>query len=149
MSFAKGSENKDKFNTQPAAATSVEAASGKVEAFLGKGSKVVGTLSFTGPVEVDGHVEGEINSQDKLIIGESAVVNARINGAEVTVRGTVNGDITASKRLLLQKPARVAGNIKCSVLGIEEGVAFEGKCSMETGAVSASKPQPQPGQQPK
>ena len=102
----------------------------KVEAFLGKGSKVVGTLTFSGPVELDGYVEGEVVAQDRLTIGESAVINARISGGEILVKGTVNGDITASKRLSLKRPARVIGNINCTNLSIEEGVIFEGKASM-------------------
>jgi cytoskeletal protein CcmA (bactofilin family) len=105
----------------------------KVEAFLGKGSKVVGTLTFSGPVELDGYVEGEIISQDRLTIGESAVINARITGAEVLVKGTVNGDISASKKLSLRRPARIIGNISTTSLSIEEGVIFEGKSSMNSG----------------
>ena len=100
-------------------------------AFLGQGSKVVGTLTFSGPVEIDGYVEGELNA-DKLVIGEAAVINAKVNGAEITVKGNVTGDITASKRLILQKPARVVGNITSANLSIEEGVIFEGQCAMAT-----------------
>ncbi|RIL10753.1 MAG: hypothetical protein DCC75_03690 [Proteobacteria bacterium] len=111
--------------------------SDKIEAFLGKGSKVAGTLNFTGPVELDGQVEGEITAQDRLTIGESAVINAKITGGEILVKGTVNGDINASKRLSLKRPARVLGNITTTNLSIEEGVIFEGKASM--GASSAVK----------
>ena len=104
----------------------------KVEAFLGKGAKVVGTLTFTGPVELDGYVEGEINAQERLTIGEAAVINAKVTGSEILVKGTVNGDIYASRRLALKKPAKVVGNITAAALSIEEGVVFEGKSSMSS-----------------
>jgi len=107
------------------------------DAFLGKGSKVIGTLTFTGPVELDGHIEGEISAQDKLIIGEAAVIKAKVSGAEILVKGTVTGDISASKRLILRKPARIVGNISTSNLTIEEGVVFEGKCSMGSSTSSS------------
>ena len=109
-------------------------AEGTPDAFLGKGSKVVGTLTFTGPVELDGQVEGEISSQDKLTVGESAVITAKVSGSEIIIRGTVSGDISASKKLILKKPARITGNITTSNLMIEEGVVFEGKCSMTGGS---------------
>ena len=109
----------------------------KVAAFLGPGSKVVGKLTFTGPVELDGYIEGEIQSEKSLTIGEAAVVNAKVVGTEVVVRGTVNGDITASRKLSLKAPAKVVGNINSKNLSIEEGVTFEGKCSMN-GSVGAS-----------
>lgn len=102
----------------------------QLEAFLGKGSKVVGTLTFSGPADIDGFVEGEIVANERLTIGEAAVVNAKISGAEIVVKGTVTGDIVASKRLSLKKPARITGNIMAVNLSIEEGVVFEGKCSM-------------------
>ncbi|MCB0310957.1 MAG: polymer-forming cytoskeletal protein, partial [Bdellovibrionales bacterium] len=92
---------------------------------------VVGTLTFTGPVELDGYVEGELNA-DKLTIGEAAVIKAKVRGAEITVKGSVTGDIIASKKLMLKKPAKVVGNITSSNLSIEEGVVFEGQCSMNS-----------------
>jgi cytoskeletal protein CcmA (bactofilin family) len=118
------------FSSGGALSSPLGASGEKVEAFLGKGSKVVGTLTFSGPVELDGYVEGEIISQDRLTVGESAVINARITGAEVLVKGTVNGDISASKKLSLRRPARIIGNISTASLSIEEGVIFEGKSSM-------------------
>ena len=115
----------------------VSASSGPVEAFLGKGSKAVGTLTFTGPAEIDGAVEGEVQAKDRLTIGESATVNAKITGSEIIVKGTVTGDIVASKKLSLRRPARITGNITANSLSIEEGVVFEGKCSMSMGSIDA------------
>ena len=41
-----------------------EASGSGNNAFLGKGSRVVGKLTFEGPVRIEGHVEGEITAQD-------------------------------------------------------------------------------------
>lgn len=136
MSFGKFTNEKEPEKTT----SSITPVSGaKSEAFLGKGTKVVGSLSFTGAVEIDGVVEGEINAQDKLTLGESSVVNAKINGTEIIVRGTINGDINASKLLVLKRPAKIIGNISSANLSIEEGVIFEGRCTMG-GAASSGKP---------
>ncbi len=102
----------------------------RTDAFLGKGTRVVGTLTFSGPVEIDGLIEGEIIAQDRLVIGESAVVKGKISGSEITVKGDINGEICASKRLSLRRPARVVGNISSPVISVEEGVTFDGKCAM-------------------
>ncbi len=72
---------------------------GGTSAFLGKGSRVSGKLTFEGTVRIEGQVEGEITAQDALTIGEGAVVNAQITGTSVVVHGKVTGDITARKRL--------------------------------------------------
>jgi cytoskeletal protein CcmA (bactofilin family) len=104
-----------------------EASSG---AFLGKGTKVTGKLSFEGPVRIEGQVEGEISAQDTLTIGESAVVNAQITGSAIVIHGRVTGDVTAKKRLEIRAPGKLYGNISAPSLVIHEGVIFEGHCTM-------------------
>jgi len=112
--------------------------SSSLGAFLGNGSKITGHLNFTGPVEIDGVVEGEIVAQDKLTIGEAAAIKGTIHGSEILVKGTIHGDIIASKKLIIKKPAKIVGNIASPSLTIEEGVTFDGKCVM--GAQSQGKP---------
>ena len=103
---------------------------GGTSAFLGKGSRVSGKLTFEGTVRIEGQVEGEITAQDALTIGEGAVVNAQITGTSVMVHGKVTGDITARKRLEIRAPGKVFGNISTPSLVIQEGVIFEGQCTM-------------------
>jgi cytoskeletal protein CcmA (bactofilin family) len=106
------------------------AASGEVNAYLGKGSRVTGKLSFEGTVRVDGQVEGEVTAQDTLIVGDSAVVNAQISGSCVIITGKVTGDITARERVEIRAPGKLFGNVTTPSLIIQEGVIFEGHCSM-------------------
>ena len=107
------------------------------DAFLGQGSKVEGNLNFSGPVELNGYVQGEIHAEGALVIGPSAEIHAKVIGSEVIVRGLVKGDIEARKLLVLEGEARVFGNIKAEKLRIEQGVVFEGACTM-TGSASGS-----------
>jgi cytoskeletal protein CcmA (bactofilin family) len=106
------------------------AVAGEVNAYLGKGSRVTGKLNFEGTVRVDGQVEGEITAQDTLIVGEPAIVNAQITGNSVIIKGRVTGDITARKRVEIRAPGKLFGNVTTPSLIIQEGVIFEGHCSM-------------------
>jgi cytoskeletal protein CcmA (bactofilin family) len=99
-------------------------------AFLGKGTRIAGKITFEGPARIEGTVEGEIAAQDTLTIGDGAVVNAQITGSTVIIHGRVTGDVTARKRLEIRAPARVMGNITSPSLVIHEGVVFEGQCTM-------------------
>ena len=101
-----------------------------VQAHLGKGSKVEGKLTFEGSVKIDGCIEGEVQAQQAVIVGETAVINAQINAETVVVKGKVTGDITARKQVELRSPAKLTGNITTPSLVIHEGVLFEGHCSM-------------------
>ena len=104
--------------------------SGEVSAHLGKGSRISGKLSFDGPVRIDGEVEGEIVAKDTLIVEEGAVVTAQIDGATIIVKGTITGNVRASKRLELRAPGKVQGDIVTPALVIHEGARFDGRCSM-------------------
>lgn len=107
---------------------------GQTQAHLGPGSRVEGKLAFEGSVQIDGHVKGEVDAKDTVIVGDKAVINAQIVAGTVIVKGKINGDVVARKRIELQSPARLIGNITTPSLVIHEGVIFEGNCSMGAGA---------------
>jgi cytoskeletal protein CcmA (bactofilin family) len=100
-------------------------------AYLDRGSKISGKISFEGPARIDGEVDGEINAKDSLTLGETAVITAHIRAASVSVAGKVSGDIVASQRIEIRPSARVSGNITAPVLSVQEGAQFEGHCSMQ------------------
>ena len=112
--------------------------------YLYKGSRVSGQLSFQGPVRIDGVVEGDIQCQGTVTIGESAEVRAKISGQVVIIRGKVEGNVTAKEKVELLAPARLIGNVSAPRLSIAEGVVFDGDCSMgvaarQVGGVASSK----------
>ncbi|MGH7930841.1 MAG: bactofilin family protein, partial [Candidatus Binatia bacterium] len=98
--------------------------------YLYKGSRVSGQLSFQGPARIDGVVDGEIQCQGALIIGEDAEVRAKVSGQIVTIRGKVEGNVAAKERVELLAPARLIGDVNAPRLIVAEGVVFDGDCSM-------------------
>jgi cytoskeletal protein CcmA (bactofilin family) len=123
---------------------------GALTAFLGKGTRITGTLVFEGPSRIEGQVEGEVSAKDVLTIGESAVVNARINGTVVVVHGTITGDVVAETRLEIRAPGKVTGDIMTSCLVVNEGALLDGRCSMRSASTELTRaptpitaPQPQ------
>ncbi len=100
-------------------------------AFLDKGCKINGKVSFEGPARIDGQVEGEISGSDTIVIGESAVVNAQVRAETVVIAGKVAGDVVAGQRVEIRPSARVVGNLTTPVLVIHEGALFKGHCSMQ------------------
>jgi cytoskeletal protein CcmA (bactofilin family) len=112
---------------------------GGTSAFLGKGTRITGKVTFEGTARIEGQVDGEINGQDTLTIGESAIVKAKIVGTSVIVHGQVTGDITARTRLELRAPSKVVGNLNTPSLVIQEGAVFEGQCAMGGAADGAKR----------
>ncbi len=106
-------------------------ASPEGRAYLDRGSKISGKLSFEGPARIDGEVDGEIVAKESLMIGEMATITAQIRAASIVVAGKVSGDITGSQRIEIRPSAKVAGNLAAPVLVIQEGALFEGHCTMQ------------------
>ncbi len=118
-------------STSPVAPRANGPAASEGRAYLDRGSKIIGKISFEGPARIDGEVDGEINAKDSLMIGESAVVTAQIRAASVSIAGKVSGDVVAAQRIEIRPSAKVSGNITAPVLSVQEGAHFEGHCSMQ------------------
>jgi len=121
---------------------SATVSSGEVTTLLGRGSEFEGKLSFEGTVRVDGKLSGEIFTDDVLIIGEGAEVNAEISVGAIIIEGTVHGNIHAKRSVEIHTPARVRGNISTPSLAIDKGVMFDGQCQMEQNGAAAAKARP-------
>jgi cytoskeletal protein CcmA (bactofilin family) len=127
---------KDKLDE--AAKESVIASSGKDEeiiAFVGKGVEFKGAITYEGTVRIDGHVEGEIHTDGVLIVGEEAVISAKITAGTVVSKGKITGDVVAKQRVRLMSPAMLHGSVQAPVFSIEEGVMFNGTCEMTVAEV--------------
>lgn len=104
---------------------------GEISAIIEEGCKFDGNLSFNGVVRIAGQVTGKIFSNDTLIISEGAVINADIMASVILVSGNVRGNLKASSRVEIRKPARFEGTINAPSLIVEEGVIFHGVTTMK------------------
>jgi cytoskeletal protein CcmA (bactofilin family) len=97
---------------------------------INEGTEIDGKVTFAGTVLLNGRIRGEIVSNDTLVVGEKAVINATIRSGIVEVSGTVIGNITATERIELHPNCRVHGDIEAPVVTIDEGAVLEGQCRM-------------------
>jgi len=102
-----------------------------VHTIIGKEASFNGKLTFEGTVRIDGKFTGELFSQGKLIVGDSAVIEGQVDVNTFVSSGEVKGDVIARSRIELKAPGKVRGNIKTPLLVIDEGVLFDGHCQME------------------
>jgi len=101
-----------------------------IDAFLGKNTSFNGTLIFDGLVRIDGNFEGKIKTTDTLVIAGSGNVKAEIEAGDVKISGRFDGVINAKDKVELYKPAYVTGTVNTPIFKVEEGVVFNGNCSM-------------------
>ncbi|WP_447975051.1 bactofilin family protein [Nitrospira sp. Kam-Ns4a] len=101
-----------------------------VIAFVGKGVEFKGTITYNGTVRIDGFLDGEIHTEGILLVGEEAVITAKVSAGTVVSKGKITGDIMAKEKVKLLAPAVLNGSVKTPVLSMEEGVLFNGSCEM-------------------
>ncbi|HEX7140483.1 MAG TPA: polymer-forming cytoskeletal protein [Vicinamibacterales bacterium] len=101
---------------------------------LGRSVAVNGELTGSEDLTVDGRVEGSIDlPHHALTIGPNGTIQARIVAKNVTVFGSVVGNITA-RDTTIRKGASVQGDLVCARLAIQDGAHFSGKVDMATRA---------------
>jgi len=101
-----------------------------VSAFVGEGVQFKGVINYQGTVRIDGQLEGEIHTDGVLIVGQGAVIEAKVEAGTIICRGRIVGDIIAREKLQLMHPAVLNGSVKTPSLSMEENVLFNGTCEM-------------------
>ncbi len=104
--------------------------SGEIIAFVGEEVTFKGTIRYQGTVRVDGRLEGEIYTDGNLIIGQKAVITAKIHAGTIMCQGQITGEVEAKHRVKLLSPAVFDGTITTPLLSMDEGVIFNGTCNM-------------------
>ena len=99
---------------------------------LGPRDSLNGRLDIQGDLKVAGNVEGELKASGDITVSEGATIQASIEGANVSVRGQVNGSVTARKRLTLGGSGRLNGDVKVGRLTVEDGATLNGTVNMQS-----------------
>jgi len=102
--------------------------------------EIKGTIKFSGELAFDGKLDGEIQTDGVLTLGDTAVVTGNINAQSVIVRGKVNGNINAKEKIEIKAKAELFGDIRATKLVIEEGVSFVGKTEVNPNKVTPTIP---------
>ena len=111
--------------------------------------EIKGNLKFTGELTLEGKLEGEVQTDGLLNLGDSAVVNGNINAQSVVVRGKINGNIYAKEKIEIKAKAELFGDIRATKLVVEEGVTFVGKTEVNPNKVTPTAAPARPGEAPK
>ena len=98
--------------------------------FVGDVTKFTGEVTFKTMLRIDGHFSGRVSSADgTLIVSNGAHLSgAVIDVAVAKINGTVEGDIHASKELVLGPTANVSGEVIAPELSVSAGALVNARC---------------------
>ena len=117
-----------------AESTPLEAAQDKRDGLrrftMGPNDSLEGKLTYEGHVHVDGRAEGELHVTGNIDVASGARVKALLEATNVTIKGDVEGTLSARDKLILGKNAKLSGDITVRRLQIEDGASLNGHVRM-------------------
>jgi cytoskeletal protein CcmA (bactofilin family) len=97
---------------------------------LGPRDVLQGRLDIQGDLKIAGTVEGELKATGDVTVDAGANIQASIEGANVSVRGQVTGNVSAKRRLTLGGSGRLNGDVRVGRLTVEDGASLNGNVTM-------------------
>ena len=97
---------------------------------IGVGTAIIGEVTSSGDIRVDGTLSGSITTKGKVVIGSTGMVEGNVNASNADVSGELKGSISVTELLALKSTAKLDGDIVTNKLAIEPGASFTGSCSM-------------------
>ena len=98
---------------------------------IGNGTEIKGDITANGDVRIDGRLLGNINTQNKLIVGKTGYVEGEINAKIADISGKIKGKLNSKEITYLRNTSDFDGDLTTSKLVIEEGANFNGTCTMQ------------------
>lgn len=99
---------------------------------IDKELKIDGSISSTGKLIIKGQVTGTIEG-DVVIIAEDGDVNSSATKvSSLTIGGNFQGDVSASKELIILATGTCAGRVECKDLIVENGGILNAEVSCKT-----------------
>ena len=99
--------------------------------------KIDGSISSRGKLIIKGQVDGSIDGDVVIIAEDGQVVSTSTKVASITIGGNFQGEISASKELIILKTGTCAGKVECKDLIVENGGVLNAEVSCKN---SSSKP---------
>ena len=97
-----------------------------------KGLTVDGTLSTTGRLIVKGTIKGTLDG-DVVTVSEDGSIYAETNVASITIGGVFEGNIKASRELVILSTGKCTGKVECKDLVVESGGVLNAEVTCLTG----------------
>ncbi len=110
---------------------SPKAKAGAADTLICKKTKISGDINFTGVLYIDGHVKGNVTSEEVdnslLTIGKNGYVEGEIQVPHIVILGRVTGDVHALEHVELMSEARIEGNVYYKLIEMSMGAEVNGQ----------------------
>ena len=102
----------------------------RIETLIGDGCCVTGCITGNGLLKIDGTIDGDLFSEDDIVLGESGQIKGNTICNNAYINGIMDGNISCKSTLAIESCGKVNGDISVKKLMISEGGILDGKCTM-------------------
>ena len=97
------------------------------KSIIGPNLTIKGDISGTEDLIVQGELQGNVHlKNNNMTVEEKGSITADIWIKNITIKGSVNGNIQASGKVLIESKGQMTGDISASRISIMEGAQFKG-----------------------
>jgi cytoskeletal protein CcmA (bactofilin family) len=93
---------------------------------IAKGTSIEGEFNTTENVRIDGTIKGNLQCDKKLVLGQSALIEGKLQANEAVIMGNIQGDVVVKGLLRLEGTAVIKGDITAQKIIVEEGARYDG-----------------------
>ncbi len=99
---------------------------------IDKELKIEGSISSRGKLIIKGQVTGTIKGDVVIIAEDGRVESTATEVSSITIGGNFQGEVTASKELIILATGTCAGKVECKDLIVENGGVLNAEVSCKT-----------------
>ena len=124
----------------PVAPTPKESApSGRRESVFGPGVTIEGKIEGDADIRIGGKFKGDIQIKGDLNIDKGAKVAAKVQAANVTIGGELEGNVVAAAQVKLLETGQLIGDLKAASLTVVAGSRMRGNVEFGWSASEVAK----------
>ena len=92
---------------------------------VGSGVRIDGRIEGAETSDISGTLTGTLKSSN-INVNSKGAFNGDMSGQEITISGSVDGEINSDEHLIVNKSASIKGTIEYSTLQVSYGARIEG-----------------------
>ena len=99
-----------------------------INTIIGKGSAISGNMKVNGFIRIDGDIDGNLETDGNVIVGENARIRGDLTAKSVIIGGIIKGPITATESVKNLAEAAVIGYVISRKVQVDGSAIIHGHC---------------------
>jgi cytoskeletal protein CcmA (bactofilin family) len=97
---------------------------------INEGTILKGDITSTGFFRIDGHIEGNVKTPSKVVLGKTGRIIGTLSCENADVEGKIEGSVEVSGTLTLRASGVIDGDVTVGKLAVETGATMNASCVM-------------------